>query len=190
MKPQDNVAQRGKTASMAWQPPLRWCQALQILALLLCLVVVLHACWSLWRAIDAHQLALAWQALHETTWRQLLLACLCVLLAYGAHIIAVLTIAEEVYLRLRTFSLEGRSQQTLRNAVRSAERHGVTFALLEDDEIARSIAALRRVSHAWLGARTERELGFSMGRFDPAYLRHFRVAAGRWHDALVAFVTV
>ncbi len=49
---------------------------------------------------------------------------------------------------------------------------------------------LRRVSHAWLAARTGHELGFSMGRFDPAYLRHFRVAAGWWHGALVAFVTV
>ena len=109
---------------------------------------------------------------------------------YRRHNLAVLTIAEEARLRLRTFSLEGRSQQTLRNAVRSAERHGVTFALLDDDEIARSMDALRRVSHAWLAARTGRELGFSMGRFDPAYLRHFRVAVGWWHDALVAFVTV
>src|SRR5262249_24464556 len=73
--------------SMTRKPPLRWRLALQIFALLLCLVVCLHACWSLWRAIDAHQLALAWQSLHETTWRQLLMACLCVLLAYGAHII-------------------------------------------------------------------------------------------------------
>jgi len=109
---------------------------------------------------------------------------------YRRHHLAVLTIAEEARLQLRTFSLEGRRQQTLRNAVRSAERNGVTFALLEDDEIARSMAALQRVSHAWLAARTGRELGFSMGRFDPAYLRHFRVAVGWWHDALVAFVTV
>ena len=109
---------------------------------------------------------------------------------YRRHNLAVLTIAEEARLRLRTFSLEGRRQQTLRNAVRSAERNGVTFALLEDDEIVRSMAALQRVSHAWLAARTGRELGFSMGRFDPAYLRHFRVAAGWWHGALVAFVTV
>src|SRR5262249_8460633 len=65
---------------------------------------------------------------------------------YRRHNLAMLTIAEEARLRLRTFSLEGRSQQTLRNAVRSAERHGVTFALLEDDEIARSMAALQRVS--------------------------------------------
>jgi len=109
---------------------------------------------------------------------------------YRRHHLAVLTIAEEARLRLRTFSLEGRRQQTLRNAVRSAERHGVTFALLEDDEIARSMAALRRVSYAWIAARTGRELGFSMGRFDPAYLRHFRVAAAWWHGVLVAFVTV
>src|SRR5262245_21380046 len=87
MKTQDVVLQRGKTESMAWQPPLRWCQVLQILAFLLCLVVFLQACRYLWRAIDAHQLALAWQSLHETTWRQLLLARFCVLLAYGAHIV-------------------------------------------------------------------------------------------------------
>jgi lysylphosphatidylglycerol synthetase-like protein (DUF2156 family) len=109
---------------------------------------------------------------------------------YRRHNLAVLTIAEEARLRLHTFSLEGRRQQTLRNAVRSAERNGVTFVLLEDDEIVRSMAALQRVSHAWLAARTGRELGFSMGRFDPAYLRYFRVAAGWWHGALVAFVTV
>jgi lysylphosphatidylglycerol synthetase-like protein (DUF2156 family) len=109
---------------------------------------------------------------------------------YRRHHLAVVQIAEEARLRLHTFSLEGHRNQTLRNAVRSAERHGVTCALLDDDEIARSIPALRHVSHAWLAARTGRELGFSMGRFDPAYLRHFRVAAARWHDTLVAFVTV
>ena len=64
---------------------------------------------------------------------------------YRRHNLAVLTIAEEARLRLRSFSLEGRRQQTLRNAVRSAERHGVTFALLEHDEIARSMAALRGI---------------------------------------------
>ena len=43
MKTQDVVSQRGQTESMARKPPLRWRQALQILAVLLCLVVVLHA---------------------------------------------------------------------------------------------------------------------------------------------------
>src|SRR5262249_36646425 len=73
---------------------------------------------------------------------------------YRRHHLAVLTIAEEARLRLPTFSLEGHRQQTLRNAVRNAERNGVTFALLEDDEIVQSMAALQRVSRAWIAART------------------------------------
>ena len=109
---------------------------------------------------------------------------------YRRHHLAVVQIAEEARLRLRTFSLEGHRNQTLRNAVRSAERSGVTFVLLDDAEITRSMPALRRVSDAWLAARAGHELGFSMGRFDPAYLRYFRVATGWWHGTLVAFVTV
>src|SRR5262249_14068659 len=87
MKTQEMVTQREKTGQTERRPPLRWRQALQSLALLLCPVVVLHSCRYLWRAIEARQLALAWQSLHAITWRHLLLACLCVLLAYGAHIV-------------------------------------------------------------------------------------------------------
>ena len=84
LETQEVVPQCGQTKRRA---PLQWHQALQIPALLLCLVVFLHACRYLWRAVDAHQLALAWQSLHATTWRQLLTASVCVLLAYGAHIV-------------------------------------------------------------------------------------------------------
>jgi phosphatidylglycerol lysyltransferase len=109
---------------------------------------------------------------------------------YLGHDLAVLKIAEEARIRLSAFSLAGHSHQTLRNAVRSAERTGVTFALLDKDGIARSIEALQRVSNAWRAARKGQEKRFSMARFDPAYIRHFRVAAGWWNGALVAFVTV
>jgi phosphatidylglycerol lysyltransferase len=109
---------------------------------------------------------------------------------YLGHDLAVLKIAEEARIRLSAFSLAGHSHQTLRNAVRSAERTGVLFELLEDDDLARSIEELGWVSSAWLAAHHGREKRFSMGRFDPAYIRHFRMATGRWNGALVAFVTV
>jgi uncharacterized membrane protein YbhN (UPF0104 family) len=66
---------------------IRWRQALQVLAFLLFLAVFLKSFQYLWREIDAQHLELAWQYLHDTTWRQILLACLFVAIAYGAHIV-------------------------------------------------------------------------------------------------------
>ena len=49
---------------------------------------------------------------------------------------------------------------------------------------------LEAVSDAWLGAKKTREKGFSVGRFDPAYLRRFPCALVRKEGRMLAFANL
>jgi phosphatidylglycerol lysyltransferase len=49
---------------------------------------------------------------------------------------------------------------------------------------------LQEISNAWLAEKQTREKGFSLGRFDPAYIRRFPVAVVRRAEQLVAFASV
>ena len=52
------------------------------------------------------------------------------------------------------------------------------------------IAELRAISDAWLGGKTGREKGFSVGRFDADYLAHFDISVVRKDGRIVAFANI
>jgi phosphatidylglycerol lysyltransferase len=52
------------------------------------------------------------------------------------------------------------------------------------------LAQLELVSNAWLQGKNVREKGFSLGRFDPEYLKFFRIALIRYQGQPVAFANL
>lgn len=91
---------------------------------------------------------------------------------------------------LADFSLVGKRREDLRQAVNRAARENLEFEVLEppfDDVLMRALA---RVSEAWLADKGVREKGFSLGRFDPAYLGWSPVAVVRRGDDVVAFANI
>jgi phosphatidylglycerol lysyltransferase len=99
-------------------------------------------------------------------------------------------LGEEARVPLRGFGLEGADGKPFRNALRRMEREGGAFRILSREEVATRIEALRAVSDDWLSRRGASEKGFSLGSFDPEYLRRFPAAVIEKGGKIVAFATV
>ena len=99
-------------------------------------------------------------------------------------------IGEEAVIRLAKFSLAGGRFKTMRAALNKRQRDGYDFAMLPAPHAPALIEELRVISDAWLGGKTGREKGFSVGRFDPRYLAHFDIAVVRRAGRIVAFANI
>lgn len=99
-------------------------------------------------------------------------------------------LGEEARVPLRGFSLEGAERKPFRNALRRLEREGGTFRILSREDVAAELDALRAVSDDWLSRRGASEKGFSLGFFQPEYVRRFPVAVLETEGRIVAFASV
>lgn len=99
-------------------------------------------------------------------------------------------VGEEAVIRLPDFSLSGGRFKTMRAAMNKRLRDGYEFAVLAVPHAPDLIAELRAISDAWLGGKTGREKGFSVGRFDPDYLALFDISAVQKDGRIVAFANI
>jgi phosphatidylglycerol lysyltransferase len=99
-------------------------------------------------------------------------------------------LGEEARVPLRGFSLDGPERKPFRNAVRRMEREGGSFRVLPPEEVAKELEALRAVSDDWLSRRGASEKGFSLGFFQPEYVRRFPAAVVEKDGRIVAFATL
>lgn len=99
-------------------------------------------------------------------------------------------VGERAIIDLTKFSVSGKGKKDLRNARNQAQKAGCEFEVIPsgvNDEI---IAALKPVSDAWLAMRNGVEKKFSLGSFDPDYLRRFHLAVAYRNKAPVAFANI
>src|SRR5262249_6185542 len=92
---------------------------------------------------------------------------------------------------LTSFTLEGRARKRLRARIRQLEKEGVLMRYYAAPASDALLKQLREVSDEWLRLPGRREHEFSLGRFDPAYLRSTPIATAE--DAggrVLAFVNV
>lgn len=99
-------------------------------------------------------------------------------------------LGEEARVPLTTFSLDGSSRRGLRQTCRRLERANATFEIVPREAVPALLPELERVSNDWLASKRTREKGFSLGGFDPAYLRRFRHAIIRRDGQIVAFANL
>ncbi|MEP9370684.1 bifunctional lysylphosphatidylglycerol flippase/synthetase MprF [Mesorhizobium sp. KR1-2] len=92
---------------------------------------------------------------------------------------ALLKLGEVARVDLSTFSLEGPKNQEHRYVDRRATKEGLVFDVIPREDVPGAMNELRSVSDAWLQEKGGSEKGFSLGRFDPAYLAHFDCAVMR-----------
>lgn len=102
----------------------------------------------------------------------------------------VIKLGEEATVALSGFTLDGPSRRVLRQAHRRAGREGLRFEWVDAAGVPALIDSLRDVSDAWLAAKHSREKGYSIGRFEPAYLQRFPCALVRREGDIVAFANV
>ncbi|SDD77054.1 phosphatidylglycerol lysyltransferase [Pseudomonas guariconensis] len=104
--------------------------------------------------------------------------------------LTALKLGEEARVDLRRFDLEakGKEMKDLRYTWNRGGRDGLTLDIHEPGDA--PLEALKAISDAWLGGKNVREKGFSLGRFSPEYLQHFRIALIRFQGLPVAFANL
>lgn len=99
------------------------------------------------------------------------------LAAYRQLGLQTMKIGEEALVALPEFTLKGGAMQNVRTTMRHAEKAGVTVRFftgrIDDPTLAAEVTA---ISRAWLAAKGGGEMGFSMGRWDDAYLPDRQIA--------------
>ncbi len=104
--------------------------------------------------------------------------------------LTLMKLGEDARVPLESFSLDGSNRRALRRTQRQMERSGVTFEVVPAEQVPPLMPELRAVSEAWLREKSTREKGFSLGRFDRAYVARFPTALVREGGRIVAFATV
>jgi phosphatidylglycerol lysyltransferase len=97
---------------------------------------------------------------------------------------------EEALVPLETFSLQGAKRKGLRHAMNRGEHDGLSFEILPRETVPAHMEELAAVSASWLMLKNTREKRFSLGAFDPNYVKRFAVAVARHGTRIVAFATV
>lgn len=104
--------------------------------------------------------------------------------------LSLIKLGEEARVPLPQFSLESHDRAELRADHRRAARRGLRFAVLTPEQVVANMEQLRRISDEWLFAKASAEKGFSVGRFDPAYVGRFSCACVFDGEQVVAFANL
>ena len=87
-------------------------------------------------------------------------------------------------------NLERVDRKDLRYARNRAIREGGSFEIIDPNQVESFMPDLIRISESWLETKNTREKGFSVGFFDPSYLKNFQIAVVRKDNVPVAFASL
>jgi len=91
---------------------------------------------------------------------------------------------------LASFSLEGGARKGLRYTQRKLEKEGCRFEVMPPESVAAHLDELKNISDAWLTTKSTREKGFSLGFFQPDYIRRCPVALMIRNERIEAFANL
>lgn len=97
---------------------------------------------------------------------------------------------EEARVDLAAFAIDTPAARSLRYATRRAEKEGASFAVIPAADVPAHMDELAAVSANWLRDKGHKEKGFSVGRFDPAYVGRFDCAVVQVQGRIVAFANI
>jgi phosphatidylglycerol lysyltransferase len=104
--------------------------------------------------------------------------------------LSLIKLGEEARVPLADFSLGGANRKKLRWAQRKSEELGCRFEVVPAAQVAPLLPELETLSAAWLREKNTREKGFSLGFFDPVYLKRLPLAVVRGEHGIVAFANL
>uniref|UniRef100_UPI00313D7256 bifunctional lysylphosphatidylglycerol flippase/synthetase MprF n=1 Tax=Pseudomonas sp. OTU5201 TaxID=3043850 RepID=UPI00313D7256 len=104
--------------------------------------------------------------------------------------LSALKLGEEARVDLPRFDLDAKNKamKDLRYTLSRGQRDGLGLQIY--DAGTAPLDQLRAISQAWMQGKQAREKGFSLGRFDPDYLNHFRIATIEFEGKPVAFANL
>ncbi len=101
-----------------------------------------------------------------------------------------LKIGEQAVVPLAAFSLDGGLRAGIRQVRRRGQRDGRSFELCPPAAVPALWPELAAISDAWLARKSAAEKGFSLGRFDLAFVRRFPLGLLRHDGRIVAFASL
>jgi phosphatidylglycerol lysyltransferase len=104
--------------------------------------------------------------------------------------LSLLKLGEEARVPLDAFSLEGGARKDLRHTRRKLEKEGCRFEVIQAESVAAHLEELKKISDAWLAEKNTREKGFSLGFFQPDYIRRCPVALVIRNERIEAFANL
>ena len=102
----------------------------------------------------------------------------------------VFKIGEEGVVDLNKFSLHGSKAAKLRNAISKMKKEGISFSVLEKEDVKRRIGELKAISDEWLLSKNVAEKGFSLGFFEEEYVSNFRCGIAEQDGKILGFANV
>lgn len=102
----------------------------------------------------------------------------------------LIKLGEEARVPIKDFSLEGPSRRSLRKSHKRMLEEGCQFEIIPAPIDDRLLSEIKRVSDAWLGEKSTAEKSFSLGSFQPDYIRQCPIAVLRKEGQIVAFANV
>ncbi|MBD1600568.1 bifunctional lysylphosphatidylglycerol flippase/synthetase MprF [Pseudomonas typographi] len=104
--------------------------------------------------------------------------------------LTAIKLGEEARVDLHGFDLEakGKEMKDLRYTWNRGTRDGLSMQVYEAGQA--PLDELKIISDAWLSGKNVREKGFSLGRFSPEYLKHFRIVIVHFEGRPVAFANL
>ncbi len=99
-------------------------------------------------------------------------------------------IGEEALVDVAKFDLAGKKGYGFRQTLKRFETHAATFEVIDADEVAAFLPALKRVSDAWLKSKGAKEKRYSLGCFQADYMTLMPVAVVRIEGEIVAFANL
>ena len=102
----------------------------------------------------------------------------------------ILKLGEEARVPLTTFSLDGSARKGLRYAQHKLEKEGYRFEVLPPKTLSARLPDLKEISDAWLAEKNTKEKGFSLGFFNPDYLKRFPMTVVVNGGQTVAFASL
>ncbi|MGA2171683.1 MAG: bifunctional lysylphosphatidylglycerol flippase/synthetase MprF [Sedimentisphaerales bacterium] len=135
--------------------------------------------WSFREMCDEHD---AWPVFYQIDQANLPLY-----LQFGMRF---LKLGEEAKVDLGTFSLEGGEHKGLRYSHNKLTKEGYAFEIVPAQGVDAIMPALRNISDGWLESKHTREKKFSLGFFEPEYIRRTPVAVVRKNEQIIAFANV
>ena len=104
--------------------------------------------------------------------------------------LSLLKLGEEARVPLADFSLQGGARKGIRRTVNQVEKDGGAFEIVPVERVNDILLQMRAVSDEWLENKKVREKGFSLGRWDDAYLRRSPIAVVMRDGRVVAFANL
>ncbi len=99
-------------------------------------------------------------------------------------------IGEEALVDVRAFDLAGKKGYGFRQTLKRFDTLGATFEVIDAEDVAAYLPALKQVSDAWLKSKNAKEKRYSLGCFQADYMTLMPVAVVKVEGRIVAFANL